>query len=163
MSTAAVRWIYVLEDDFVHNISHHLPGGWNQNYAFLDKKGTRRLEIHANGDAKVIKGYAWDGCTPKFSVFDILIGTPDGVPNERTKRPKTYYASLVHDVLYQFMDINPDVPKAKADRIFLELMTRDGFAPRHVYFVAVTIFGGLSHRFTRWKRSYEGRRVSLEP
>lgn len=109
----------------------------------------------------VLGGYAWDGCTPKFSVFDILIGAPDGVPNERTKKPKTYYASLVHDVLYPFLEVNPSVPKAKADRIFLELMTRDGFAPRYIYYVVVAVLGGLGHRFTRWKRAYEGSRVPL--
>ena len=161
MSTLAVRWIYVLETEFVYNIIGHLPAGWNQGVAFLDKRGHRRLEIHPNGDLKVLAGYAWDGCTPKFSLFDILIGTPDGIPNERTKRPKTYYASLVHDVLYQFMELNPAVPKATADLIFLELLTRDGFAPRKIYFLAVSIFGGLSHRFTRWKRSYEGKCVPL--
>jgi hypothetical protein len=161
MSTLAVRWIYVLETDFVHNIIGHLPTGWNRGVAFLDKSGARRLEIYPNGDARVLAGYAWDGCTPKFSLFDILIGTPDGIPNERTKKPKTYYASLVHDVLYQFMELNPDVPKAAADKIFLELLTRDGFAPRHIYYAAVSVFGGLSHRFTRWKRSYTGKRVSL--
>ena len=161
MSTLAVRWIYVLEGDFVHNILNHLPTGWDKSYAFFDRKGKCRLEIHSNGDARVLSGYAWDGCTPKFSIFDILVGTPDGVPNERTKKPKTYYASLVHDVLYQFLEINPDVPKAAADKIFLELLARDGFAPRYIYYIAVSAFGGLSHRFTRWKRSYEGKRVAI--
>lgn len=161
MSTLAVRWIYVLERDFVHNILDHLPAGWNKSYAFFDKKGKCRLEIHSNGDVRVLSNYAWDGCTPKFSILDILVGTPDGVPNERTKKPKTYYASLVHDALYQFLEINPDVSKAKADKIFLELLTRDGFAPRYLYYFAVSVFGGLSHRFTRWKRSYQGRRVEL--
>lgn len=161
MSNLSVQWIYVLEGDFVYNIRNHLPSGWNKGYAFFDKKGKRRLEIHANGDVRVLAGYAWDGCTPKFSVLDILIGTPDGIPNERTKKPKTYYASLVYDVLYQFLEINPDVPKEKADKIFLDLLSRDGFAPRHLYYFAVSIFGGLGHRFTRWKRSYEGRRIDL--
>lgn len=161
MSVLSVRWIYVLEEDFVHNIGHHLPSGRCEGYAFLDKEGRRRLEIHPNGDLRVLARYAWDGCTPKFSIFDILVGTPDGVPNERTKKPKTYYASLVHDVLYQFLEINPSVPKAKADKIFLELLYRDGFAPRHIYYFFVSIFGGLSHSLTRRKRSYNGTRIPL--
>ncbi len=57
MSTLSVRWIYVLDQDFTYNILPHLPAGWNQSCAFLDSKGRRRLEIHPNGDAKVIAGY----------------------------------------------------------------------------------------------------------
>lgn len=161
MSTLSVRWIYVLEKNFVYNIKSHLPDCWAEGYAFIDGKGRRRLEIHPNGDLVVLKRYAWDGCTPKFSMFDILIGTPDGVPNERTQKPKTYFASLVHDVLYQFLEINPAVPKARADKIFLELLSRDGFAPRHIYYFFVSIFGGLFHRFTRRKRIYNGKRIPL--
>lgn len=161
MSTTSVRWIYVLEEDVVYNILEHLPSDWSKSYAFYDKKGNRRLEIHSNGDARILSGYAWDGCTPKFSFFDILVGTPDGIPNERTKKPKTYYASLVHDVLCQFLEINPDVPRGRADKIFFELLKRDGFAPRYLYYFAVSVFGGVGHRFTRWKRSYDGKRIAL--
>lgn len=161
MSSLAIKWIYVLDTDYVYNIRHHLPSNWREGVAFVDRKGQRRLELHPNGELRVLAGYAWDGCTPKYALFDILLGTPDGAPNHHTKRPKTYYASLVHDVLYQFMELNPAVPKPVADRIFLELMARDGFAPRRLYYWAVVLFGGLSHRFTRWKRSYDGRRIPL--
>ncbi len=162
-SMLTVHWIYILDEDFVHNIRHHLPPDWNEGHAFLDQKGHRRMELHPNGDLRVLAGYAWDGCTPKYSLFDILIGTPDGAPNHQTRKPKTYYASLVHDVLYQFLEINPAVPKSKADRIFLELLERDGFAPRRLYHAAVSLFGGLGHRYTRWKRSYKGQRVPYSP
>lgn len=59
------------------------------------------------------------------------------------------------------MEVNPDVPKPRADRIFLELLARDGFAPRPIYYGAVVVFGGLAHLFTRWKRSYAGTRIPL--
>jgi hypothetical protein len=163
MLTFSVRWIYVLDKDYVYNIIHRLPSGWNEGYAFIDKKGNRRLEIHPNGDLKVVARYAWDGCTPKFKVFDFLIGTPDGAPNNLTKKPKTYYASLVHDALYQFLEINPSVSKLQADKIFRELLSRDGFAPRNIYYFFVVIFGGLSHRFTRRKRAYDGKRIQFTP
>lgn len=158
-----VDWVYVLNEDVVYNIRPHLPADWNEGHAFLDRNGHRRLELHPNGDLRIPAGYAWDGCTPKYALFDILLGTPDGAPNHRTQQPKTYYASLVHDVLYQFMEINPVVPKRVADRIFLELLTRDEFASRRLYYWAVVLFGGASHRFTRWKRSYAGSRVRLTP
>ena len=161
MSELAVSWIFVLDGDYVYNIHGHLPSGWNEGCAFIDRKGRRRLEIHPNGDARVLTGYAWDGCTPKFAFFDIVVGTPDGVPNQVTKKPKAYYASLMHDVLYQFLDAKLPLSRRQADRLFLEILIRDRFAPRWIYFVAVRVFGGLFRLFTRWKRSYAGKRVPL--
>ena len=151
----------MLDGDYVYNIRGHLPSDWNEGCAFVDRTGRKRLEIHRNGDARVLSGYAWDGCTPKFSLFDVVIGTPDGVPNQVTKKPKAYYASLVHDALYQFLDLDLPLSRAQADRVFLEILTRDRFAPRSIYYAAVRVFGGASRLFTRWKRSYAGKRVPL--
>ncbi len=106
MSEFAVRWVFVFETDYVYNLSRHLPPGWNEAVAFVDRKGKTRFEILANGDGKVIAGYAWDG-------------------------------------------------------VFLEILTRDRFAPRRVHYAAVRVFGGLFRRFTRWKRGYAGKRVAL--
>jgi hypothetical protein len=161
MSVFAVRWIFVLDADYIYSLRGHLPSDWNEGYAFIDEKGRRRLEIHPNGDARVLGGYAWDGCTPKFSVCDIVIGTPDGIPNETTKKPKAYFASLMHDALYQFLDAHLPLSRAQADRLFLEILTRDNFAPRRIYYLAVRVFGGMFRLFTRWKRSYAGKRVPL--
>jgi hypothetical protein len=162
VSEFAVRWVFVLDSDYVYNIRRYLPPDWNEGWAFEDcVKKKRRLEIHPNGDARVLANYAWDGCTPKFSVFDIVFGVPDGIPNQHTKKPKAYYASLLHDVLYQFLDAELPLSRAQADRVFLEILTRDHFAPRHIYYGAVRAFGGLFRRFTRWKRGYAGKRVAL--
>ena len=90
-----------------------------------------------------------------------MIGIPDGMPNPVTKQPKAYFASLVHDALYQFLDAGLPITREQADQLFLELLTRDGFAPRPLYSGAVRLFGGLFRRFTRWKRSYRGQRVPL--
>ncbi len=60
------------------------------------------------------KGYAWDGCSPKFVFADLIIGTPDGRLNESTGKPITYYASLLHDVIYQFKMVIP-VTRKEAD------------------------------------------------
>lgn len=161
MSQFAIRWIFVLDEDYVYNLRHHLPPDWDDGFAFVDDNGHRRLEIHPNGDARVLASYAWDGCTPKFSVFDIVFGVPDGVPNQVTKKPKAYYASLLHDVLYQFLDVNLPLSRAQADRVFLEILERDRFAPRPMYYAAVRILGGAFRLFTRWKRGYEGERIPL--
>ena len=162
MSEFAVRWIFELAEDYVYNLRQNLPAGWNQGCAFLDRSGKPRLEIAPNGDARVLAGYAWDGCTPKYAVLDLLIGTPDGIPSEITRKPKTYYASLLHDALYQFLDADLPLSRRQADQVFLEILTRDRFAPRPIYYVAVRVFGGMFRRFTRWKRSYAGKRIPLE-
>jgi hypothetical protein len=161
MSELAVRWIFVLDADYVYDLRRHLPSNWGEGCAFIDRKGHRRLEIHPNGDARVLANYAWDGCTPKFSLFDIVFGTPDGIPNQVTKKPKAYYASLMHDVLYQFLDADLPLSRAQADHVFLEILTRDRFAPRPIYYAAVRAFGGVARLFTRWKRSYAGKRIAL--
>ena len=163
MSKFAVRWVFELESDYLYNLHRHLPTGWNQGCAFVDRTGKPRLEILPNGDARVIAGYAWDGCTPKFSVLDLVFGTPDGIPNEKTRKPKAYYASLLHDVLYQFLDADLPMSRKQADEVFREILTRDHFAPRPIYYAAVRIFGGMFQQFTRWKRSYAGRRIPVEP
>lgn len=94
-------------------------------------------------------------------MWDIVFGTPDGIPGERTKKPKAYCASLLHDVLYQFLDADLPSSRAQVDRVFLETLTRDRFAPRWMHCAAVRVFGGRFRRFTRWERSYAGRRVAL--
>jgi len=161
MSQLSVKWIFILDNDFVFNVRHLLAADCPQGCAFVDQSGVRRLELHPNGDAKVLAGYSWDGCTPKFALWDILIGTPDGIPNNKTTKPKAYYASLLHDALYQFLDTGLPISRASADRAFLELLTRDGFRPKWVYYSAVRMFGGSFRLFTRWKRSYAGKRVPL--
>jgi len=153
----SVKWIYVLEEDY----SWDSRRSFGEDCAFVDSKNVRRLEIRKNGEIRVLKGYAWDGCTPKFSLWDIVLGTPDGVPNKRTKRPKTYYASLLHDALYQFLGRGVPLSRPQMDSVFLELMTRDRFRPRYIYYAAVRMFGWFSIRITRWKRTYNGTKVRL--
>ncbi|WP_300021179.1 hypothetical protein [uncultured Maribacter sp.] len=64
------------------------------------------LEIDASGriflNTSCFKGYVWDGCTPKFEILDFLIGTPDGKLDYGTEKPITYFASMTHNLLYQF-------------------------------------------------------------
>ncbi len=161
MSDLIIRWIYVLDKNYVYSLSDHLPADWNEGRCYLDKNDKCRLEIHPDGEAHILANYAWDGCTPKFSFFDIIVGIPDGVPNHFTTKPKAYYASLVHDVLYQFLDADLPLTRSQIDRIFLEILTRDQFAPRRIYYAAVRLFGGLAHLFSRWKRSHAGKWIPL--
>ena len=89
-----VRWLYRLDEDF----AWPSPFPVSHDVAFQDAEGQTRLLITTDGTITVLKGYAWDGCTPKVCFLDLLVGTPDGAVYEGTGRPKTYYASLVHDV-----------------------------------------------------------------
>lgn len=95
------------------------------------KKGTYVL---------VTQGYAWDGCSPKFRVFDLEIGTPEGVTNWSTKKPITYRASLVHDALYQYK-YDHQISRKQADQLFLQVLQKENFFWAKAYYYAVRAFG----------------------
>jgi Protein of unknown function (DUF1353) len=157
----AVKWIFELQSNYEVNLRDFAAVDISEHCVFEDSKGVIRLELFPAGRAVVKGGYAWDGCTPKFSVFDIVVGVPDGVPNRTTRKPKAYYASLMHDVLYQFLDAGSPVSRAKADKVFLGILARDAFAPGWIYYAAVRVFGGLTRLIARRVRRYAGRRVVL--
>lgn len=97
-----------------------------------------RLNIHGSPGS----AYAWDGCSPKFLILGLAMGTPDGAVNPKTGKPITYYASMAHDVLYQFRkQLKGTVTRKQADRVFLELLRKDGFELAEVYYRAVRLFG----------------------
>lgn len=121
-----------------------------KDYEFLDKnkKGKLRMTITKGGLITIRERYTWDGCTPKFSLLDLLvIGTPDGIISDKTGKPKAYYASMTHDALYQFLaDFHPNeklYTRKQADQVFLEILEDAEFAPRKLYYAAVRVFGGL--------------------
>lgn len=103
------------------------------------------------------KTYAWDGCTPKVPFYWLaIIGTPDWW--EKRHRvlglragqavehevfwPLTHPASLIHDALYQYLNVAP-VAKHEADLLFLRMLREAGMArlPAFVYYLAVRLFG----------------------
>lgn len=158
MSEHAVDWVFRLDADYDFDVRRHLPPGWIEEATFVDARGKPRLTLRADGTARVLAGYAWDGCTPKHVVWDVVVGIPDGATHELTGKPKAYYASLLHDALYQFLDGGLPMRRKDADQVFLELLARDSFAPRGLYYLAVRLCGGVSRLFTRWKRDYGGAR-----
>jgi len=91
------------------------------------------------------EGYAWDGCSPKFFFWDIHFGTPDGIIGPDEKKPKTYYASLIHDVLYQYRDkLRPkQVSRKVTDLIFLDEMRQRNFRLSKLYYQVVRLFGWI--------------------
>ena len=140
-----VNWLYQLDKDEHWKPEH--PVKLDYTLECYDEKGNLWLIVHEDGSFTVKAGYAWNGCTPKLGFFDILIGTPDGVVTKKTGKPKAYYATMIHDSLYQFLpDMPKDIPLTRklADEYFLEILKRDEFILRGIYWLAVRIFGGLA-------------------
>ena len=89
-------------------------------------------------------GYAWDGCSLKFKVLDVYFGTPEGVINMKTEQTKTYFASLVHDVLYQFSnDLKTCITRKQADKEFYYILKSDDFRLARLYYWVVRAFGWI--------------------
>jgi hypothetical protein len=83
-------------------------------------------------------GYAWNGCSPKWKLLWFVCGTPD---------PEcTRLASLVHDLLYQFL-LCPGFPftRQECDYVFWDLM--GDWWLRGTYHHAVNKLGG---RFAKY-------------
>ena len=141
-----VDYLYTLESDYQYNtdrFSSKLHGiSFKNEY----------LEIICNGpgdvDINVFTNYAWDGCTPKFKAFGVVFGVSDGPINPETGKPQAYYASMLHDVLY---DYSREIAKENgcrisdilyvADDIFYDILRRDGFRRARLYYWAVRRFG----------------------
>ncbi len=149
-----VKWVFCLEEDFNYNSGIPIP----QKCIFRDKEGIIRLIIDRDGKLTVKKGYAWNGCSPKIRLFDLQIGTPDGVVHKDTGKPKTYYATCIHDSLYQFMQEIAPISRADVDRMFLELMKDTKFIFAHVYWFFVRLLGWIVWRTRKRTRDLHGTR-----
>jgi hypothetical protein len=64
--------------------------------------------------------------------------------NFDTGYSKTYFASLVHDVFYQFShEVKPFVRRKEVDQEFYAILKRDGFRFARLYYTAVRLFGWM--------------------
>lgn len=67
----------------------------------------------------------------------LVIETPDGIIDYMTGKAKAYYASLVHDALYQY-----SIGERKnADDLFYTMLKTARFMPAKIYYLAVKWFG----------------------
>lgn len=130
-------WKYKLDEPFsIYNKTFIKSKGKK----FRSKKGVILCSIDVDGEMTIFPGYAWDGCTPNFSILGLFfIGTPDGHTYYATGKPITYYASLVHDALYQFRPVG--TTRKDADDLFYEILKKSQFQLAYVYYKAVRIFG----------------------
>ena len=125
---------FKIKDDYEYSDTK-----WDMTQEF----DSRWLNISVDGKVTVKaneKGYSWDGCTPKMSILNLfMVGVPDGHVDYRTMQPYAYFASMVHDALYQYLDTVP-VTKKQIDQLFLKML--GDFKPRYVYYIFVRLFGG---------------------
>lgn len=131
-----VRWegryrCYELEADYVRVLS--LRG-----YEY----DGRYIRLERGGKLYVSRGYRWNGCSPKFAVLGMVLGTPEGVLGFHGYA-LTYYPSLVHDVLYQ-VGKEMGLDRREVDGIFLVMLGEEGFGMRWVYWVVVRVWGGFA-------------------
>ena len=122
--------VYILDEDYERK-SSILDVGYKNDWIF----------INPEGHIYVKKGYAWNGCSPKINFLDMIIGTPEGEINPETGKPKTYYASLIHDALYQFSeDLKDKIGRRQADKEFHDMLKAEKFRPADLYYAAVRMF-----------------------
>jgi hypothetical protein len=130
-------YVYCLKENYQYQ-SSITNREFENNWFKLSKDGTLMVK------GTNCKGYAWDGCSPKFKIKDWYFGTWEAVLNFDTGQSKTYYASLIHDVFYQFAkDVRSFVRRKEVDREFYNILKRDKFRYALLYYIAVRLFGWL--------------------
>ena len=80
-------------------------------------------------------------------LFTYIWGTPDGMLDYRTEKPITYYASMVHDILYQYKS-EVDFSRKEVDILFRIILKESKFMWWWLYYIAVRIGGGF---YGKWK------------
>ena len=150
-----VRWLYKLDADFTWE-THRYPS-LDHDFRFYDSDDHLRLTIDKAGVLTVTKDYAWNGCSPKYALFDILLGTPEGATSHKANwHGKTYYASCVHDALYQFLESGLPLTRKEADHVFLNLLQQYEFKLARAYWLAVRCFGRFVHFAKKRVRKWDG-------
>lgn len=121
-----MKYKYTLERNFTYS-----TGIKGKPFIGKDESDKTWVIIDRNGDVAIKAGYAWDGTTlsPDF--------------------PETYYPSLVHDVLYQFLGRGMTFTRKEIDDIFLKMMQENNFKYAKIYYRAVRMFGGIFVQLTR--------------
>ena len=139
-------WKFVHQKNFKYKTDVLKGREFDSEWLSISQKGKITVK-GKNGD-----GYAWDGCTPKVNKFDITWGNFDGKLirfKPRDYKPMTYYASMIHDVLYQYKSEAP-VTRKEADIIFKDMLEEVKFKWRRLFYLGVRWFGG-SRKFGEWK------------
>ena len=83
-------------------------------------------------------------CHIENKIKDIYFGTPEAVLNFDTGKSKTYYASLIHDVFYQFSkDIKTFISRKEVDEEFYIILEDHKFRFAKLYYGVVRLLGWI--------------------
>ncbi|MEN8825790.1 MAG: hypothetical protein ABF273_05485 [Wenyingzhuangia sp.] len=131
----------------------HRQDEWIQTNLNRKNFENRWIKIENNGKITLKgaqeQGYSWDGCSPKWKILGKIIGTPDGRIDPKTNKPKTYYASMFHDAIYQYKNTQAmKISRKEADLIFLIMLKKAKFRFWRVYYLGVRIGGGF---YGKWR------------
>lgn len=96
----------------------------------------------------VEKGYAWDGCSPKFKIGNTIFGVWDGTVNKSNNEPECYNATLVHDFLLQFKNQH-NLPISVINKLFYQQLVKDDFLLAPIYYLAVVTYFSIKRLFTK--------------
>lgn len=149
-------WRFVHQSDFSYKTNILVGRRFNHDWLSIKTDGT--ITVKGSYD----DGYAWDGCTPKKDFMQITWGNFDGMTRKFSKgdyKPYTYYASMIHDILYQHKRCAP-ITRKEADLIFLELLNNAGFIWAKPYFVGVRALGWL---YSGWKYKNKKDLLNSDP
>ncbi|MCB0804935.1 MAG: DUF1353 domain-containing protein [Bacteroidales bacterium] len=141
-------WKFVHQQDFSYQTDLLRNRKCDYTWLSITEDGT----ITVKGSHK--SGYAWDGCTPKWNLFHITWGNFDGMIKKfgpKDYKPYTYYASMVHDLLYQYKRCAP-VTRKETDKIFLHMLRDAGFMWAGLFYFGVRAFGWV---FSGWKYKHK--------
>jgi hypothetical protein len=133
-------WKFVIHEDYVFQSDLLVGKSCDFNWMRITPDGT--ITVKGSHD----RGYAWDGCTPKWNFLQITWGNFDGqlIKHKDTNQyqPYTYYASLVHDVIYQYKRCVP-LTRKETDRIFLLQLRQAGYKWAPLYYAGVRCLGWI--------------------
>ena len=145
---------------FVHKKDEYIQTNL-KNLHYIHEDGW--MEIDTSGriflNTTCYDGYAWDGCAPKFVILDLLLGAPDGPLDYGTEKPITYYASMTHDMPYQFKREVP-LSRKDCDRLFYLILKDAGFFWSGVYYFMVRLFGSVL--FPGWTTTESSQKIEIK-
>ena len=132
-------WVFTIYKDHIFNTTI-LGRDFENESMKITPEGVLTVKGSRLSDEGLPMGYSWDGCSPKFEILDIIIGSPDGRIDKITDRPMTYYASMAHDVIYRYGNVN-GIKRKEADQLFLLLL--GDFKLKYLYYFIVRATGWL--------------------
>lgn len=141
----------------------HTQDDWIQTNLTNKSFDNTWFKVEASGKI-IIKGshgngYAWDGCSPKWKLFGRIIGTPDGKIDPATNRPKTYYASMFHDAIYQHKNAEGmNISRREADAIFKLMLQKANFRSWRLYTIGVRLGGWF---YGKWQSKSNQKNIFI--